>query len=129
MKYTNTHTPTYNVCLPVCLFEEIRIFTSLNHTSTYALCIRQLIIDKKYGQNRQQNAHLCNVQNILLNAHVCNYLYLPTTDCLSLSLYLRCVYLSFRVNEWRWCLFMFVLYIKPCLFRVGRRYDKTNVKW
>ena len=48
---------------------------------------------------------------------------------LSLSLY------GTSSSLWCRCLFMFVSFIKRCVFtdlcqtKVGRRYDKTNVKW
>ena len=46
------------VCLYVWLNEQTRIFTSLNHTNTYAWYIRQLIVDVKVSKICEPHGNL-----------------------------------------------------------------------
>ena len=88
----------YNVWLPVRLFEESRISTSLNHTSSYAWYIRHFVVDIKVFKICRPHCNVaalrgtdsgschfhCTVLTALCGAGVClclflllNVVYLP----------------------------------------------------
>ena len=99
-------------CLYVCLNKLVKP-TSLNHTSTYAWQVgsRYKGVQNMYS-TLQRSGSAWYRQRVL-----------------SLPLY------GTSGSLWCRCLFMFVSCIKRCFFtdlcqtRVGRRYDKTNVRW
>ena len=54
-----------------------------------------------------------------MRARVCACVCVCVCVCVCFGVFVRvrvCVCVSFCQNHWKWCLLMFVLYIKRCLF-------------